>query len=78
MGYSNKNSLIFRKPTLSAWLSGGFGGISPDLDHILSAATAGAVSWSFLHQPYITFILIGCVIASLGGLVLSLVLRRNR
>ena len=77
MGYSNKNSYSTWRLTLLAGVSGGAGGLLVDADHILSAITKSAVSWNFLHQPYITFILIGCVVASMGGLVLSLVLGKE-
>ena len=60
---------------LLAWFVGGIGGISIDFDHILSTATEGAVPWAFLHQPITIGIFIGGVIASMGGLVISLVLR---
>ncbi len=78
MGYSNKNSYSIWRITLLAGIVGGFGGLLVDADHILSAATEGATPWSFLHQPIVVIVLIGCVIASLGGLVLSLVLRSKR
>lgn len=63
---------------LLAWFVGGIGGISIDIDHILSAATQGSIPWTFLHVPTTAFILAGCVVTSLGGLVISLVLTENK
>ncbi len=63
---------------LLAWFIGGIGGISIDFDHLLSAITEGGIPWAFLHQPITALVLVGCIVASLGGLVLPLVLRRLR
>lgn len=76
MGYTDKRYCFLWKLALLAWLVGGLGGISIDTDHILSAATGGQIPWDFLHCPATAFVLIGCVIASVGGLVLSLVLSK--
>jgi hypothetical protein len=70
------NNLNLWRLALLAWLIGGIGGILVDSDHILSAATNGQIPWAFLHQPFTAYILLGCIVASVGGLVLSLVLRK--
>ena len=61
---------------LVAWFIGGIGGNSPDIDHFLSKVTGNAIPWAFLHCSTTVIVLAGCVIASLGGLVISLVLRK--
>ncbi len=74
MDSTDKNNHRIWKLALLAWFIGGIGGISVDFDSMLSMATKGATPWNFLHSTFVTGILIGCVVASLGGLVLSLVL----
>jgi hypothetical protein len=74
MGNRDKRPYGMWRLALLAWLIGGIGGISIDIDHILSAATEGAVPWAFLHCSTTAIVLIGGVIASLGGLLFSLVL----
>jgi len=66
------------KLALLAWLIGGLGGICVDADHILSTITKGTIPWAFLHQPIVVGVLIGCLVASLGGLLLSLFLKSNK
>jgi len=75
MGIGNNNTHKMRRVALIVGLCGGIGGMLVDADHILSAITKGQIPWAFLHQHITIVILIGCVIASLGGLLLSLVLR---
>jgi hypothetical protein len=74
MRIHNKNGYNLWRLALLAWFIGGVGGVSIDIDHVLSTLTKGAVPWGFLHVPATAFILIGGAIASLGGLVFSLVL----
>ena len=76
MGNVNKRYCYLWKFALLAGFAGGIGGVSVDIDHILSAITGGKIPWSFLHQPVIAMFLVGGIFASLGGLLLSLVLRR--
>jgi len=76
VGNTNKHTCLLWRITLLVGLCGGVGGISIDADHILSAATNGKIPWDFLHQPITVVFLIGCVVASMAGLLLSLVLRR--
>ena len=77
MGSIPENYCNLWRLALLAWFVGGIGGISIDIDHLLSAATQHSLPWNFLHVPATAFILAGCIIASLGGLVLSLVLTKN-
>ena len=77
VGYSNKNSYSTWRLTLLAGVSGGAGGLLVDADHILSAITRGAVSWSFLHSGLVTWILIGCVVTFSLGLYATLVLGKE-
>ena len=71
-----KSLRLERYLALLAWFIGGIAGSSPDSDHILSAITHGKIPWAFLHQPTVTLFFVGLAIASIGGLVVSLVLRR--
>ena len=71
-----KSIHLERYLALLAWFIGGIAGISPDTDHILSAIAKDKIPWDFLHQPPITLLFVGLAFTSLGGLVISLVLRR--
>jgi len=78
MGNTNKHTCLLWRITLLVGLCGGIGGISIDADHILSAATDGTIPWAFLHQPITVIVLIGCVVASMAGLLLSLFLKEQK
>ena len=72
-----KGLRLERYLALLAWLIGGITGSGVDSDHILSAATKGAIPWAFLHQPVIALFFVGLGIASIGGLFISLVLKKE-
>jgi len=71
---SRRHPLLWRTALL-AGLSGGIGGLVVDFDHILNVTT-GIVRWSEFHTVAVFLFLCGLFIASLGGLLLTLVLRR--
>ena len=77
MGIPGKSYCSLWRLALLAWFVGGIGGISIDIDHILSAATQGSLPVAFLHVSTTAFILAGCIVSSLGGLAISLVLTEN-
>ncbi len=77
MRINNKNGHSLWMLALLAWFIGGIGGVSIDIDRVLSAITQDSLPWRFLHIPITAFILAGCVVASLGGLVYSLVLTKK-
>ena len=76
MGNTNIKNRRVLLMALVAWFIGGIGGNSPDIDHFLSKVTGGAIPWAFLHCPLVALLLLGGVVASLGGLAISLVLRK--
>ena len=75
MGNTNKNSSLLWKLTFFAGIFGGVGGVLVDFDHILNAAT-GIVEWAEFHTLAVFLFLLGMFVASIGGLFLSLVLRK--
>ena len=78
MGNIDSKGYSRRRLTLLAGLIGGLGGNSPDLDHFIGVINQNQALWAVLHQPLVAFILLGGIIASIGGLVISLVLKRRR
>ena len=76
MGNTNKNFGLLWRIALCLGL-GGIGGIIVDFDHILNKAT-GIVEWGEFHILAVFLFLLGMFVASIGGLFLSLVLRRKR
>lgn len=76
MRYRNRNISIFWGTAFLAGLCGGFGGLVVDFDHILNAAT-GLVRWDEFHTLAVFLFLCGLFIASVGGLLFTLFLRRK-
>ena len=78
MGNTDRNTHQMWKLALLAGLCDGIGGVSIDLDHILNAATGGAVPWTLFHAPVVALALAifgsGCLIALIGRLYSALVL----
>ena len=74
VGNTNRNSSLLWRIALCLGL-GGIGGIIVDFDHILNKAT-GIVEWAEFHTLAVFLFLLGMFVASIGGLFLSLVLRK--